>query len=239
LVTGASGAIGAAIARGLALGGARVRATYRSRPESVEELRRSLGDHADRVTASALDVTDATASDALVRDIVAGEGRLDCLVVCAGAPRDGFLVRAKPAEIAATLDLNLGGALLSMRAAVAPMIKARYGRIVLVGSVVASMGNAGQVAYAAAKAGLEGATRSLAREVGSRGITVNCVSPGFIETDMTAKLGEEARARATASSAVGRLGTPEDVAHAVLHLCEEASGFVTGTVLQVSGGLYM
>jgi len=237
LLTGASGGIGRAVAAALARGGARVWAGFRTHPDAVDALRREPG--GERVVPVQFDVTDATACERAVRDLMAAEGRLDCLVACAGAPRDGLLLRAKPQDLAATVDLNLGGALLACRAALPAMLKARYGRIVLVGSVVAAMGNAGQVAYAAAKAGLEGLSRSLAREVGSRGITVNCVSPGFIETEMTSAMSEQARHRIVDATAVGRLGTPEDVAHAVLHLCDEASGYATGTVLHVNGGLYM
>ncbi len=185
------------------------------------------------------DVSDANAVNEAVRGVLQSEGRLDLLIHAAGVAFDGLLQRSRPEQVDACLAVNLASAVHCARAALAPMIKARYGRIVFVGSVVASMGNAGQGLYGAAKAGVEGLARSLAREVGRRGITVNTVSPGFIETEMTASMNEEARARVVASTAVGRLGTPRDVAHSVLFFCDEGAGYVTGSTLQVGGGLYM
>jgi 3-oxoacyl-[acyl-carrier protein] reductase len=184
-------------------------------------------------------VTDGASVDSAVKAIVAVGGRLDIVVHAAGGALDALLLRTRDEAIASTIDLNLGSALRVGRSSLKPMLKAGYGRIVVLGSVVAAMGNAGQTAYAAAKAGLEGFTRSLAKEVGGKGITVNCVSPGFIETEMTAGMTEVQRELVERSTAVGRLGLPEDVAHSVAFFCEERASYVTGTVLQVGGGLHM
>lgn len=239
-MTGASGGIGGAVASAFVREGARVVATYRTRGAALDEWRQSLGEEAaERVRVVPLDVTEEDAVSTAVREVIERESRLDALVHCAGAARDALLLRTTRAMATDVWETNLLSAMLVARAALTPMLRRRYGRIVFVGSVVAARGNAGQAAYAAAKAGIEGLTRSLAREVGARGVTVNCVSPGFIETEMTAGVSQEARESIVSSSAIPRLGRPADVAHAALFLCEEASSFQTGTVLQVNGGLYM
>jgi len=235
LVTGATRGIGAAIARTLAEAGARVVGTATTQ------------DGADRISAAlaplggrgiVLNVTDATAIDAVLKDIEAKEGAVAILVNNAGITRDTLLMRMKDDDWDAVLDTNLKSVFRLTRAVSRAMMKARFGRVVNIGSVVGSMGNAGQANYAAAKAGLIGMTKSLAAELGSRGITVNLVAPGFIDTDMTQALPEAQRAKLIEMIPAGRLGTPEDIAHAVKFLCDEHAGYVTGTTLHVNGGMY-
>ncbi|MBL8309893.1 MAG: 3-oxoacyl-ACP reductase FabG [Burkholderiales bacterium] len=235
LVTGATRGIGAAIARTLAEAGAKVVGTA------------TTADGAARITAAlaglggrgiVLNVTDAAAIDAALKDIEANEGAVALLVNNAGITRDTLLMRMKDEDWDAVLDTNLKSVFRLSRAVSRAMMKARFGRIVNIGSVVGSMGNAGQVNYAAAKAGLIGMTKSLAAELGSRGITVNLVAPGFIDTDMTQALPEAQRTKLIEMIPAGRLGTPDDIAHAVQFLCSDQAGYVTGTTLHVNGGMY-
>lgn len=212
-------------------------AGYRTNPSALEAL--SDGPFAERLVPLALDVTDPASVKEAVQTISERAGRLDILVHAAGVAFDGLLLRAKPEQVDRCLSVNLASAMHCTQASLKPMLKARYGRIVLVGSVVGAMGNAGQAVYGAAKAGVEGFGRSLAREVGRRGVTVNTVSPGFIETEMTASLSDAAREKVVAATAMGRLGTPADVAHSVLFFCDESASYVTGLTIQVGGGLHM
>lgn len=239
MVTGGSRGIGAAVCRRLAEEGAGVHCFYRSDDESARALAASVAERGHRLAVHRVDATDVDAVTDGIKAVVAAEKRLDMLVHCVGAPSDGLLLRARPASVDEALALNLTSAITACRAVLPAMLKAGYGRIVTIGSVVASMGNAGQTVYGAAKAGLEGFTRALAREVGSRGVTVNCVAPGFVETDLTAGLSSEARARALEATVTGRAGTAEEVAYAVAFLCDAQAGYVTGTVLHVNGGMYM
>ena len=232
VVTGASRGIGAAVARRLAEDGVTVFGTA-TRPESAEAIAEALAAHGGR--GLVLDQSDPDSVAALV----ASTGPLDILVNNAGVTADGLLLRMKDEQWDAVMETNLGGVFRLCRAYTRGMMKARWGRIVNLGSVVASMGNPGQANYCAAKAGLEGLTRSLAQELGSRGITVNVVAPGFIDTDMTRELGEEVRDQLSARIPAGRLGTPQDIAEAVSYLASDRAGYVTGTVLHVNGGLYM
>jgi 3-oxoacyl-[acyl-carrier protein] reductase len=185
-----------------------------------------------------LNVTDAAAIDAALKDIEEKEGAVAILVNNAGITRDTLLMRMKDEDWDAVLDTNLKSVFRLSRAVSRAMMKARFGRIVNIGSVVGSMGNAGQVNYAAAKAGLIGLTKSLAAELGSRNITVNLVAPGFIDTDMTQALPEAQRTKLVEMIPAGRLGTPDDVAHAVKFLCEDGASYVTGTTIHVNGGMY-
>lgn len=219
--------------------GGRVHCVYGSDDDAAERFRESVGELGVRLVVTRLDVTSAAAVDGFFRAVAKDEGSLDLLVNCVGVPSDGLVLRARPEQFFDTLEINLGSAVYSCKAALPAMLRGRYGRIVNVGSVVASLGNPGQALYSAAKAGLEGFTRSLAREVGGRGITVNCVAPGFVDTDMTAGLSAEIRDRAISATAVGRSGRPDDIAHAVAFLCDERAGYVTGAVLHVNGGMYM
>jgi 3-oxoacyl-[acyl-carrier protein] reductase len=223
LVTGASRGIGAAIAAELAKQGARVVGTA-----TTEEGAKKIG---GRV----LNVRDAEQCDALVKEL----GDIGILVNNAGITRDNLAVRMKDAEFDEVIDTNLRAVFRLSRAVMRGMMKARWGRIINVTSVVGAAGNAGQANYAAAKAGVVGMTKSLARELGSRNITVNCVAPGFIDTDMTRALPEESRKALLAQIPLGRLGSTAEVAAAVAYLASPAAGYVTGSVLHVNGGMYM
>jgi 3-oxoacyl-[acyl-carrier protein] reductase len=186
-----------------------------------------------------LDVTDAAATDAALAAIDKEFGAVTILVNNAGITRDNLLLRMKDDEWDAVMATNLRPAFRLAKAVLRGMMKARHGRIIQIGSVVGSSGNPGQVNYAAAKAALLGFTKALAQEVGSRNITVNCVAPGFVDTDMTKGLPEATRAAMLAHVPLGRLGTPEDIAHAVAYLASPGAGYVTGATLHVNGGMYM
>ena len=237
LVTGASRGIGAAIAQALAERGLKVIGTATT-PEGAERIGAALGAHAG-CRGAALDVNDAAASEALIDAIVREHGALHVLVNNAGITRDTLAMRMKDDDWDAVLDTNLKAVFRMSRAVMRPMMKQRYGRIVNITSVVGASGNPGQANYAAAKAGVAGMTRALARELGSRGITVNCVAPGFIATDMTAALGDEQQKALTGQIPLGRLGQPGDIAAAVAYLASPQAGYVTGQELHVNGGMYM
>jgi 3-oxoacyl-[acyl-carrier protein] reductase len=236
LVTGASRGIGRAIALALAHEGWRVigTATTEAGAAGISE---ALAVHGGRGVA--LNVTDAAASQAAVDDIVAKEGGLHVLVNNAGITRDTLSMRMKDEDWDAVLDTNLKAVFRLARAVTKPMMKQRSGRIINITSVVGASGNAGQANYAAAKAGVAGLTRSLARELGSRGITVNCIAPGFIATDMTEVLPEAQKAALLAQIPLGRLGAPEEIAAAVVFLASPGGAYITGTELHVNGGMYM
>jgi 3-oxoacyl-[acyl-carrier protein] reductase len=239
LVTGASRGIGRAIAHALGARGASVLVNYLANEAAAEEtvqLVRSAGGAAEAVR---FDVGDAEAVRAAVGNIVDQRGRIDILVNNAGLAVDALLLRLKEEDWERALRSNLTGVFLCTKATVRAMIRARYGRIVNVTSVVAEMGNAGQAAYAAAKAGVIGFTKSVAREVASRGISVNAVAPGFVETDMTAALDEGQRTFYTNVIPAGRIARPDEIAAAVGFLASPAAGYITGHVLHVNGGLYM
>ena len=237
LVTGASRGIGAAIARELAQRGLKVIGTATT-PEGAERISAALAGHAD-CRGACLDVNDAAAAEALIDDILKAHGALHVLVNNAGITRDMLAMRLKDADWDAVLDTNLKAVFRLSRAAIRPMMKQRYGRIINITSVVGASGNPGQANYAAAKAGVAGMSRALARELGSRGITVNCVAPGFIETDMTAALGEEQQKALLGQIPLGHLGKPADIAHAVAYLASPQAGYVTGQELHVNGGMFM
>jgi len=236
LVTGASRGIGRAIAMALAAQGMKVIGTATSEAGAAA-IGEALGAHGG--SGLKLDVTDAAALDAAIDGIVKQHGGLQVLVNNAGITRDTLSMRMKDEDWDAVLDTNLKAVFRASRAAIRPMMKQRYGRIVNITSVVGASGNPGQANYAAAKAGVAGMTRSLARELGSRGITVNCVAPGFIDTDMTHSLPEAQKAALLAQIPVGRLGLAAEIAHAVAFLASPLAGYVTGTELHVNGGMYM
>jgi 3-oxoacyl-[acyl-carrier protein] reductase len=238
IVTGASRGIGRAIALELAKQGATVigTATSESGAAGISEALQQAG---GKGRGAVLNVNDAAAADAFIDGIVKEFGGLNVLVNNAGITKDQLAMRMKDDEFDAVIDTNLRAVFRLSRAVLRPMMKARGGRIINITSVVGSSGNPGQANYAAAKAGVAGMTRALAREIGSRGITVNCISHGFIDTDMTKVLPEEQRTALTASIPLGRLGAPEDIAHAVAFLASPFAGYITGTTLHVNGGMYM
>ena len=237
LVTGASRGIGAAIARELAERGYKVvgTATTDAGAEKISEALSGFGG----CRGATLNVTDGAAVEALIDSIVKNDGGLHVLVNNAGITRDTLAMRMKDDDWDAVLDTNLKAVFRVSRTAIRPMMKQRFGRIISITSVVGASGNAGQANYAAAKAGVAGMTRALAKELGSRGITVNCVAPGFIATDMTAELPEEQKKALKAQIALGELGQPSDIAHAVAYLASSGAGYVTGQELHVNGGMYM
>ena len=236
LVTGASRGIGAAIADELAAQGATVigTATTASGAQAIGERMAGMGGHGRQ-----LDVTDAAAVDALIDAIAKEFGAISILVNNAGITRDNLLMRMKDEDWASIIDTNLTSVFRTSKAVMRGMMKARKGRIINIASVVGVTGNAGQANYAAAKAGIIGFSKSLAKEIGSRGVTVNVVAPGFIDTDMTKALPEEARTALINDIALERLGSPEDIAHAVAFLAGPAAGYITGETLHVNGGMYM
>jgi 3-oxoacyl-[acyl-carrier protein] reductase len=237
LVTGASRGIGRAIAAGLAVAGFRVIGTATTEAGAAA-IADALSTYAG-CRGIALDVTDGAALDAAIDGIAKSEGGLHVLVNNAGITRDMLSMRMKDGEWDAVIDTNLKAVFRACRAATRPMMKQRWGRLINITSVVGAIGNAGQANYAAAKAGVAGMTRALARELGSRGITANCVAPGFIATDMTHGLPEAAKAALLAQIPMGRLGAAEEVAHAVVFLASREAGYITGTELHVNGGMHM
>lgn len=236
LVTGASRGIGAAIADLLAAQGATVigTATTESGAAAIGERLAAHGGHG-----LALNVTDAAALDSVLDGIAKEFGPISILVNNAGITRDNLLMRMKDEDWASIIDTNLTSVFRTSKAVMRGMMKARKGRIINIASVVGVTGNAGQANYAAAKAGIIGFSKSLAKEIGSRGVTVNVVAPGFIDTDMTKALPEEARTALINDIALERLGSPEDIAHAVAFLASPAAGYITGETLHVNGGMYM
>jgi 3-oxoacyl-[acyl-carrier protein] reductase len=237
LVTGASRGIGRAIAVTLAQRGYTVlgTATTESGAQAITEALSAFPGSKGLV----LDVTDAAAVDAAIDGILKEQGALHVLVNNAGITRDNLSMRMKDDDWDAVLDTNLKAVFRTSRAVMRPMMKQRHGRIINITSVVGAMGNAGQANYAAAKAGVAGMTRALARELGSRNITVNCVAPGFIDTDMTRALSEEQQATLKAQIPLGRLGQPEDIAEAVAFLASPQASYITGTEIHVNGGMLM
>jgi 3-oxoacyl-[acyl-carrier protein] reductase len=236
LVTGASRGIGAAIADQLAALGAKVigTATSASGASAINERLAASGG-----TGRVLDVTDAAAVEALIDAIAKESGALSILVNNAGITRDQLLMRMKDDDWQAIIDTNLSSVFRTSKAVLRGMMKARHGRIINIASVIGVTGNAGQANYAAAKAGIIGFSKSLAREVGSRGITVNVVAPGFIDTDMTRALPEPQRDALLGQIALGRLGQAQDIAQAVAFLASPAASYITGETLHVNGGMYM
>lgn len=237
LVTGGSRGIGRAVCLELARQGARVAVNYAGNAAAAEETVKACEAQGVEAFAIQADVADAAACEAMVKEVLTRFGRLDILVNNAGVTRDGLMPMMKEADWDAVLDTNLKGAFHCMKAVYRPMMKQKYGRIVNLSSIVGLRGNAGQANYAASKAGLIGLTKSMAKELAARNVTVNAVAPGFIDTDMTAALPEKAREAMLTTIPMGRLGQAEDVAKAVAFFAGDESAYVTGQVLCVDGGM--
>ncbi len=239
LVTGGSRGIGRAICTTLAQAGAEVFVNYAKGEAQARETCDAIRAAGGKAEPIGFDVADSKATEAAVERIAKEKGRLDVVVSNAGVAIDQLLLRLKGEDLDKQLAINLKGAIALSRAAIKPMMRARFGRLIFLSSVVGEMGNPGQAAYAATKAALLGLTKTLAKEYASRAVTVNAITPGFIETDMTAGLPEAAKTAMVDATPLGRIGKPEDVAAAALYLASEEAGFVTGQVLRVNGGLYV
>jgi 3-oxoacyl-[acyl-carrier protein] reductase len=238
VITGASRGIGKAIALKLSAAGAAVVVTATTL-EGAQRTADEISAAGGKALALKVDVSVGTEVEALIKDAVAAFGRLDVLVNNAGITKDGLLLRMKDSDWDAVMDVNLKGAFNCTREAAKVMSKARYGRIVNVSSVVGEMGNPGQANYCASKAGMIGLTKSVAKELARRNVTVNAVTPGFIETDMTQELSEKAKEALLEQIPMARLGSGDDIASAVLFLVSEGASYITGHVLSVNGGMYM
>lgn len=235
LVTGASGAIGGAIARSLHAAGASV-ALSGTRHDALSALAAELG---ERAAVFVADLSDSAAVEALMKAVIEAQGGIDILVNNAGLTRDNLAMRMKDEEWQTVLDVNLTAAFRLCRAALRPMMKQRWGRIVGITSIVGVTGNPGQVNYAAAKAGMIGMSKALAQEVASRGITVNCIAPGFVQSPMTDALSEDQRTKLAAAIPAGRFGTTEDIAASAVYLASDEAAYMTGQTLHINGGMAM
>ncbi|MBF0281105.1 MAG: 3-oxoacyl-ACP reductase FabG [Zetaproteobacteria bacterium] len=239
VITGASRGIGYAIAEAFAKHGYDL-AICGTREETIQKASDMLAaTYGVCVKGFVVDVTQADAVKTFIQQVVSDFGRLDVLVNNAGITRDTLALRMKTEDWQVVIDTNLSSVFYASQAALKSLLRAPYGRIINISSVVAAMGNPGQLNYCASKGGIESMTRSLAREIGRKGVTVNAIAPGFIATDMTAELGDAAHARLTDQIPLGRLGQPEDIAAAALFLASENSSYITGQVLHVNGGMYM
>jgi 3-oxoacyl-[acyl-carrier protein] reductase len=237
LVTGGSRGIGRAISLALAAHGARVAVNYASNAAAAEETVREIG--AEHATAIAGDVSDPAAAAKIVESAIGAYGRIDILVNNAGVTADDLILRMSEAEWDKVIDTNLKGTFSVTKAAIRPMVRQRFGRIINISSVAGIVGNAGQANYSAAKAGIIGFTKAIAKEVASRSITANVIAPGFVETEMTASLTDAQREEIIRMVAAGRTGTPKDVAPAAVFLASDEAAYITGHVLTVDGGLVM
>ncbi|MFO0590984.1 MAG: 3-oxoacyl-[acyl-carrier-protein] reductase [Polyangiaceae bacterium] len=239
VVTGGSRGIGRAVAESLAAQGAHVVITYVRGAEEAAKVVAAIQEKGGKADAVGFDVGDMKAAEDAIVAIAKQHGRLDILVANAGIAIDGLLLRVKEEDFDRTFDVNVKGALACARGAIKTMMRARSGRVVFLSSVVGEMGNAGQAAYAASKAALLGLTKTLAREYASRNVTINAVTPGFIDTDMTTSIAGEAKEGMLKAIPLGRTGRSEEVAAAVVFLCSDEASYVTGEVLRVNGGMLM
>lgn len=239
IVTGASRGIGRAIALALAESGADIVVNYAGSEQAAREVAGEIEGLGRKALLIQADIADAGQVDQMVQQTIEAFGKVDILVNNAGITRDNLLMRMKDDEWDQVISTNLKGVYLCTKAVTRPMMKQRGGRIINIASVVASLGNAGQANYVAAKAGVIGLTKSVARELASRGITVNAVAPGFIETDMTAKLGEDIQAGINAQIPLHRMGRPEEIAAMVRFLATDQASYITGQTIHVDGGMYM
>jgi 3-oxoacyl-[acyl-carrier protein] reductase len=239
LVTGGSRGIGRAIAETLAEQGATVVINYVRGEADAQEVAKGIVAKGGKADVAGFDVGDAPTSEAAIAEIAKRHGRLDIAVSNAGISIDGLILRLKPEDITRTLNVNVGGAFAVARAATKVMMRARTGRVIFISSVVGEAGNAGQTAYSASKAALFGLTRSLAREYVGRGITVNAVAPGYVDTDMTRALTSEQRENVLKAVPAGRVATAREIATGVVYLSSDEASYVTGQVLRINGGMYM
>ena len=239
MVTGGGRGIGRAVSEHLAQLGARVAVNYSRSADAANAVVKAIEANGGEAIAVGFDVSDEAAVQQGIKEVLERFGRIDILVNNAGVTSDGLLVRTSAEEWRRTIDINLSGAFFCSKAVAKSMMKARAGRIINISSVIGEMGNPGQAAYAASKSGIFGLTKSMARELGSRGVTVNAVTPGYIKTDMTAELPEAQKDALQAQIALGRLGEPEDIAGVVAFFALPASAYITGQVLGVNGGMHM
>jgi len=239
LVTGGSRGIGRAAAVALAKQGAHVVINYVSNEGKAREVADFIAQAGGKAEIVGFDVANSEAAEKAIAEVAKRLGRLDILVCSAGIAIDGLLMRLKDEDFDRILAVNVKGSIACARAATKVMMRAKTGRVVFLSSVVGEMGNAGQTAYAASKAALLGAAKSMARELSSRNITVNAITPGFIDTDMTGALNDEQQARINAAIPLGRTGKPEEIAAAVVYLASDEAAYVTGQALRVNGGMYM
>ncbi len=239
LVTGGSRGIGRAVAEALAEQGATVVVNYVKGEAAAREVCDAITAKGGKADVSGFDVADTTATEAAIDAIVKKHGKLDVMIANAGIAIDGLLLRVKDEDLTKLFDTNVRGAITCARAAMKPMMRAKHGRIVFMSSVVGEMGNVGQTAYAATKAALLGVTKSIAREYASRNVTVNAVAPGFIDTDMTHAMNDQAKEMVLKAIPLGRTGTARDIAAACVYLASDEAGYVTGQVLRVNGGMYV
>ncbi len=239
VVTGGSRGIGRAIALRLAESGADVALIYAGNQAAADETAQQVRELGVRAMAVQCDVSDAQQAAAAIKQVRAELGPIDILVNNAGITRDGISLRMKPDDFRRVIDVNLTGAFLMAQAAMSDFVRRRSGRIINISSASGLMGNAGQANYSAAKAGMIGLTKTLARELAGRGVTVNAVAPGFVKTEMTAAMNEAALSEGLKSVPMGRMAEPEEIAEAVAFLASDRAAYITGTVLSVNGGLYM
>lgn len=239
LVTGGSRGIGRSIALALAEHGVKVAVNYAGSEAAAQETVARIAELGSEGIALRGDVGNSEQAEALVKEVLNTWGRIDIVVNNAGITRDNLIMRMKEEEFDQVIETNLKGVFNCLKAATRPMMKQRYGRIINISSVVGVTGNPGQANYSAAKAGVIGLTKASARELSSRGITVNCIAPGFIDTDMTRELSEEVRSELEKGIPLARLGRPEEIAMAVLFLASEGAAYMTGQTLHVDGGMYM
>ncbi len=239
IVTGGSRGIGRAIALALAAQNAKVAILYAGNATAAQATVEEAQKNGHTMTAVQCDVADSAATKAVVDTLLKEWGQIDILVNCAGITRDGLVMRMKDEDFDAVIATNLKGAFLMTRQCATAMMKRRTGRIINIASVSGLCGNAGQANYAAAKAGMIGLTKSVARELAGRGVTCNAIAPGFIETDMTAALSEKVLAASLENVPMNRMGTPEEVASLAVYLCSEGAGYITGEVIRIDGGMCM